>query len=182
MSLLAALTAVGTGLAVGGVSWRLLSLRYQRKTVDLQVSVNRTRAFLAARNTELLELAEENHRLEYANDGLKRQNISVMRTFEDLLEPTRIGTCTKVQLQNKPDAEAFARKVEQDTKTGAMTVYKCPICPRHPVTGDRIFHITHVERAKQGKTWDKRQTPTSIRKRVSPEDLAALRAKTGGAA
>lgn len=181
MSALAMTVSSGTFVLGAVTSWLLSGYLHRRKLADFMVSLNRTRAFLAARNAELDEATEENVRLETVNDGLKRQNIALMRTFEDLLQPDRVGTCTKVQIQAKADAEAFALKVATETQTGAMAVYKCPICPRHPVTGDRIFHVTHAERAKQGRTWEKPLASTSIRKRVSPQDIAALKSRGGAA-
>lgn len=182
MSLLALAVSSGTLTLGATASWLLAQYLNRKKAADLTASLNRTRAFLAARNAELEEATEETARLENVNDGLKRQNIALMRTFEDLLQPERVGTCTKVQIQNKADAEAFALKVETETQTGAMTVYKCPICPRHPVTTERIWHVSHVERAKKGRVWEERPGPGAIRKRVSPQAIADLKSRTGGAA
>lgn len=182
MSTLAFAVASGTFLLGGASVWLLAKYLNRKRLADLTLSVNRTRSVLAARNAELVEATDENVRLELVNDGLKSQNVALMRTFQDLVKPDRVGTCTKVQIQERTTAEAFARKVEAEAWTGPMTVYKCPICPRHPVTAEHIFHITHVDRAQQGKVWDKPLSPTAIRKRMSPQDIADLKSRTGGAA
>lgn len=62
-------------------------------------------------------------------------------------QPERSPACTKQQLPDRDTAKWWASKVADDLgeTADAFTTYRCEWCPRNPLTGNRWWHIGHVD-------------------------------------
>ncbi|WP_027930747.1 hypothetical protein [Amycolatopsis thermoflava] len=96
--------------------------------------------------------------------------------FRLMLEPAREGSCEKVRLWNRSEAERFARLVEREAKTGegALEPYRCPICPRQPIDFAHFWHIRHADPTKRGKGAKQYAKRRGLKQGFSPADLARL--------
>jgi len=106
-----------------------------------------------------------------------------------LLEPDPSEECRKIRLRDLQEAKGFlADLAERTGKDPAMLqAYACRVCPRHPLTRSRIWHVGHAttaeawavrERSKRDHGQQVRaanEAGTSIGARLSPEVLARLR-------
>lgn len=106
-------------------------------------------------------------------------------------EPTQSGACQKVRLHTLEEAKAFRIKVANGLyrTPEEFRIYRCQICGRHPLTGDRFLHIANVERRTSlEKQEDKQRVGRKdkaaglipIEQRISPDDIARLRDRFGG--
>jgi len=98
------------------------------------------------------------------------------RVVRTLLEPGEVERCRKVRLRTRDEAETFAARVMADTGCGRLEAYRCPHCPRRPVSLEKFFHVRHAD-------WRERNQPhrhqTLLLKHVPLEQIEALRAKFG---
>lgn len=113
------------------------------------------------------------------------RQIGLAHIVDELLEPAPSPICDKVRLRDRDEANAFARRVEQQLglQRGAMVEYRCKACPRHPLTLNRLWHITNADPEQRGyRNPNKprpRRTPGLIT-HVDPARLEALRRSLGG--
>lgn len=110
---------------------------------------------------------------------------STRKILTDLIEPPQIGECVKVRLRSREEASAFARRVERESGAdeGALEAVQCKRCPRQPVSTEKFWHIRHArpsQRNQHGSQYA-RSRPRELG-RISPADVAKMRAKLGGAA
>jgi hypothetical protein len=69
--------------------------------------------------------------------------VAQMNALEEQ-EPSTVPGCRKVRLHNQYEAEAFILKVAMTMSEDPRDyhTYRCPDCPRHPLTG-KFWHIGH---------------------------------------
>jgi hypothetical protein len=176
-----AITAISSGCTAEAV--RRLSLIGSALEVSLLVqSRARTRSALAQVRGELESEREAHAAVCAERDELAAANVGLTSTMDSLLQPARVGECSKIQLHTHDAAVTFARKVEAETRAGDMEPYRCDACPRNPATGERIWHIRHVRPTQRGHHWTTPASPTRVARRVTPEVIAQLKSRTGGAA
>lgn len=138
--------------------------------LDYEQEINGlARTQIASYEEELQKLhVQHQAALQFIHTGLKR---------------VKNGTCDKLPLYTREDAEYWAR--EKSTQFGANLVpYKCMICPRYIVTGERIFHLGNAEpefrtlaRHAHGREHGSRTPPLPSSGVASPGDIARLRDK-----
>lgn len=117
---------------------------------------------------------------------------SLHRQINQLLEPPASDECTKIRLRDRPEATEFlaglAERVNKDPNV--LRAYACKICPRHPLTGSRVWHVGHAttpegwaarEQSKidhSRRVRKQHEAGTAIGARVSPDVLARLKIET----
>lgn len=130
-------------------------------------------------------LVNEIHRLDAEVDKLKDLNrrehdrvISYTDLIGKLVEPPNVEDCTKIRLRDLDEANAFARKVEQDTgqAIGDLEAYGCNLCPRQPLTGRKFLHVRHRDSKKRGKWKPTLPKPkgSRIESRITPAVMTRL--------
>lgn len=121
-----------------------------------------------------------------ARDLLRAADDAVRRAHEPA-----VGDCDKIRLRDSDEAAAYAVHVEQDLclPAGAFTVYPCRTCPRHPLSGDRFWHIANADPGKRTSNPVARKAERAararrhaqngqlVRQRISPEVIARLRGR-----
>jgi hypothetical protein len=124
---------------------------------------------------------------------LEQRHRAVLDQLEVFLDHSRPNPCTKVRLVDKDEAVTFAAWLAEETgrDPAEFDVYRCPLCPRRPVTGTRYWPVTNVDqhfrktrgrhpqlvkaiRARERKV---RADGRMLDQRVTPEVIAKLRAK-----
>lgn len=82
---------------------------------------------------------------------LQNQIAELQATLKVMAEPA-VGECDKVRVRTREEGDRLARHVESQcgAAEGAMEPYKCPKCPRQPLTGERFWHIRHVDFTQRG--------------------------------
>lgn len=95
-----------------------------------------------------------------------------------LIEPGRVEQCTKVRLRDAVEAREFADRMAADTgiDPASIEVYRCRFCPRHPVSLDAFWHMSHADPAKRGQF--RKVEParsTELTQRATPADVARMR-------
>jgi hypothetical protein len=107
-----------------------------------------------------------------------------------LAEPGPGEGCTKIRFHREPEAADFLTQLAGQTRSDpdVYRVYRCRLCPRSPVTMTSYFHVSHRNTSAGRQTkqdskeqWkqrevDARKRGTLLSQRVSPADLARLRA------
>lgn len=154
-----------------------------RNEVEREASqrVEEARTALAQEVNRRLSCEEENGSLRTQNEVLQSQREAAIRTLAETLQPDRIR-CNKVPIYTREDAEWWS---EQKTiELGAeMIPYKCDICPRYIVTGERIYHIANKDPERRTLTRRKGKAPLSTAYdtpiEVTPALIAQLRNKHG---
>lgn len=149
-------------------------------TLDQERELAELRALVAA-------LRKDNARLRHAaNIARERLRTIQHRMLAQLTEPPAAEGCVKIRLHTAQEAFAFAEHVaiSTDTDVDTLDIYKCQVCPRHPTTGDRIFHIYTLD---HDKTTPERKAQVAQRRarareegrllgqRISPADLARIK-------
>lgn len=96
--------------------------------------------------------------------------------MSSMLEPTRVDGCDKVRFQSHDEAADFAARVLAETGVRCVP-HKCRICPRHPVSLDKFWHITTEDRNQRGKRRGPHHHPARLLRHIAPETAAMLRAR-----
>lgn len=143
-------------------------------------------------------LIETRDELKYAKSDLisaqtyiRKMEENIAWVIEARTQPIRdTEACGKVILHTHIEAEAFIKVISERLHIPAdeFLFYKCRICPRHPVTSARIYHIAN-KRPKDRSGTDSRRDEVNTRMRgnrnnlvlplsdkVTPATLARLRA------
>lgn len=107
-----------------------------------------------------------------------------------LREPGPGAQCVKTRLHTEAEALVFARLVADRVKLSPemFGVYKCKICPRHPATTERFWHIGNVDPRRKEITVAQegyRHALASsegrmLGQRITPETMARLRRVQSG--
>jgi len=153
----------------------------QRAEQEAAQRVEEARTALAQEVNRRLVCEEENNSLRAQNEVLQSQREAAIQTLGEALQPERIR-CNKVPLYTREDAEYWS---EQKTiELGSeMIPYKCDICPRYIVTGERIYHIANKDPNRRSLTRRKGIAPLSTAHdtpiEVTPALIAQLRNKHG---
>jgi hypothetical protein len=131
---------------------------------------------------------------EAAEALLADMNVAV----DALLEPARHPDCNKIRLRNKAEAEAFARRLEEDTgrEHGSLEGYRCTVCPRQPAldrqqSPGRYYHVRNRARGerssgakvKRTAAWKRvmaaaRRNGALLEQRIDPAVLTRLRQRS----
>jgi uncharacterized protein with PIN domain len=134
--------------------------RLTSETVTYEIAGEQARQELLKKQEVLRhEFARTNVNLINSRATVRQKEATIQSLHEiiaQLTEPSAV-TCTKIRLWNKEMAEAFARKVEQETHCGEMKAYRCDVCPRQPLEGVHFWHITHVDRELRGRKYNSSQ-------------------------
>jgi hypothetical protein len=157
-----------------------------------------------ARATHAEELAEEKRRtarvsaernhLRRLYEEARSNQAGASRTITKLLDHARTTPCTKIRLIDQQEAHQFATNLATDTgrDVAEFHAYRCPDCPRRPVTGTRYWHVANsdpslrtnrsdgktVRAAKAQRDREVSQAGHMLRQRVTPADIAGLRKRT----
>lgn len=117
----------------------------------------------------------------------RERNRLLIGYVEDLIEPTGMDNCVKVRCHTDEEGGLWARKFEADRNfpRGSFGIYRCKVCPRNPIYGDRYVHIATTDPELKMIMTD---VPTftlvhprqQLFARFSPGDLANLRKKVQG--
>lgn len=166
-----------------GLQDKLTEYKQVRNQIEHDASqrVDEARTALAQEVSRRLACEEENGALRAQNEVLQSQREAAIRTLAEALQPDRIR-CNKVPIYTREDAEWWS---EQKTiELGSeMIPYKCDICPRYIVTGERIFHIANKDPERRSLTRRKGKAPLSTAYdtpiEVTPALIAQLRNKHG---
>lgn len=148
---------------------------------ELARAATRMLAVVAERDGALAWMREDR---QACADLVRAADAAVRRAHEPVSEH-----CDKIRLRDQDEAAAFAILTEQDLclQPGSFTVYRCAVCPRHPVTSDRAWHVANAdptrrtsnptarraERAARAKR--SAQNGQLVKQRISPEIVARLR-------
>jgi hypothetical protein len=111
----------------------------------------------ASRHAAIAERDYYRRGLDDALAGKREQRVQIRalrRQLADLpallVEPGPADGCTKTRLHTRDEAEAFRLRLAERTggDPGRLNSYPCRICPRHPATGDRFWHVGHHSGAR----------------------------------
>jgi hypothetical protein len=107
-----------------------------------------------------------------------RQADGARALMGSLLEPGPGEGCVKVRLRDRDEAEAFAARVLNQTGEDCYA-YRCPKCPRQPVSCEKFWHIATADPERRGKP---HRHQKRMLRHVPPETWDALRARVAGEA
>lgn len=107
-------------------------------------------------------IAELEKSLKVVTNEVSRQRSTINRNFlkieelkslvRKMKQPPLQGKCNKVRLCNKVEAERFSN-IAMRAMGEHFEIYKCTKCPKHPLTGDQYYHITHTDEDKRGRKY-----------------------------
>jgi hypothetical protein len=149
------------------------------------------KAALVATSEALAIIQAEHHTAEefgrHRNETLRRQTHALQRRAVQINDlqgrlyalATPTGTpCSKLSWHTKGEAQVFGDWLEAATRCGEMVPYACVQCRPHVITGQRVWHSTHVDEARRGLA---NETRTTISSRLPPEMLRTLQERFASA-
>lgn len=129
---------------------------------------------------EITSLAALTLLLEDELSATRSREESTRRLLNVMLEPPQNNSCQKIRLRSRTEADSFARRVEKEcgADKGSLEPYRCPSCPRQPVSMARFWHVRHVDKAKRGlgSRQYARTRPHGLG-HLSPDQVALLKTK-----
>lgn len=175
------------------LDWRSLFRRWLGPS-ETETKLRATIADLTARIAQIEEWGSRDRterdrayqRAKLAEKSLRRIQREVLDSLA-LVEPPMVEGCVKVRMHTEAEAIAFAERLAADLgiDSSVLNAYRCKVCPRHPGTMDRFWHVGHRDpQVKPGhvsgeihrrRAWREGRT---IGQLVTPETAARLREST----
>lgn len=134
---------------------RMLAWFKNVRNLKLLLTLNEEQAARLAEQER--KLADRGRSLHYLQNRVARQRkaLTYLHGLAGLLsEPKEQETCGKIRLRDQPEADAMARQLEREMQaaTGRFiprSSYACGICPRHPFTLNRFWHVRRDRSAEE---------------------------------
>lgn len=161
------------------LDWLRSLLGESRELAELRSALAARDARVAGLDRELRAAYEDLTRCRETREAAEALAADRERVVAALLEPVAAGQeCRKVRLYGRADAERFARLVERATRAGELEPYRCPSCPRYPLTLARYWHVRHVNedlrgergrRARDARPGDGWEAHLLVREKLDPK-------------
>lgn len=81
-------------------------------------------------------------KLQRTIQDLENTNRRLERIIFSLTEPVNLNECSKVKHYTIESAEEHAESLAKRFRE-SFKVYKCDICPVHPTSGKKFYHVAH---------------------------------------
>lgn len=143
------------------------------------LELNETQAALLQEQSR--RLVQRKRSLLHCESRISQQRLALSK----LLEPKPTVTCGKIRLRDREEADAFARHIEAETLHTGRVIrckpVKCKVCPRHPFTGLKFWHIV-TDRSPQERAANPSDRKGRARRVAEDQQVLAQRRRNAFAA